>query len=133
MASSTIFWVFGMTRLRIEPRSPGPLANTLLINDFHFHSCHNTKRKSGLIIGFDLWALFSCDISAVLSCTMRRYTSHSTVFMACYWNLCSIDPTGFCISCFICLFCQVFRMQFTGIFTFLSINSEKISSITYFA
>ena len=29
--SSTIFWVFGMTRLGIEPRSPGPLANTLLI------------------------------------------------------------------------------------------------------
>ena len=25
------FWVFGMTRPRIEPRSPGPLANTLLI------------------------------------------------------------------------------------------------------
>ena len=25
------FWVFGMTRLRIEPRSSGPLANTLLI------------------------------------------------------------------------------------------------------
>ena len=28
-ASSTIFWVFGMTRRGIEPRSPGPLANTL--------------------------------------------------------------------------------------------------------
>ena len=27
--SSTIFKVFGMTRPRIEPRSPGPLANTL--------------------------------------------------------------------------------------------------------
>ena len=25
------FWVFGMTRPKIEPRSPGPLANTLLI------------------------------------------------------------------------------------------------------
>ena len=29
-ASSTIFWVFGMTQPGIEPRSPGPLANTLL-------------------------------------------------------------------------------------------------------
>ena len=29
MASSTIFWVFGMTRPRIEPRSPESLANTL--------------------------------------------------------------------------------------------------------
>ena len=28
-ASSTIFWVFGMTRPGIEPWSPGPLANTL--------------------------------------------------------------------------------------------------------
>ena len=27
--SSTIFWVFGMTRPGLEPRSPGPLANTL--------------------------------------------------------------------------------------------------------
>ena len=30
-ASSTIFWVSGMTRLGIEPRSPGPLMNTVLI------------------------------------------------------------------------------------------------------
>ena len=30
-ASNTIFWVFGMIRPGIEPRSPGPLANTLLI------------------------------------------------------------------------------------------------------
>ena len=30
-ASSTIFKVFGMTRLGTEPRSPGSLANTLLI------------------------------------------------------------------------------------------------------
>ena len=30
-ASSTVFWVFGMTRPGIEPRSPGPLVNTLLI------------------------------------------------------------------------------------------------------
>ena len=29
--SSTIFWVFGMTQPGIEPRSLGPLANTLLI------------------------------------------------------------------------------------------------------
>ena len=30
-ASSTIFWVFGMTQPGIEPQSLGPLANTLLI------------------------------------------------------------------------------------------------------
>ena len=32
VASSTIFWVFCMTRRRIEPWSSGPLANTLLIS-----------------------------------------------------------------------------------------------------
>ena len=31
VASSSIFWVFGMTRARVEPRSPGPLVNTQLI------------------------------------------------------------------------------------------------------
>ena len=31
-ASSTIFWVFSMTRPRIEPWSPGLLVNTLLIS-----------------------------------------------------------------------------------------------------
>ena len=30
-ASSTMFWVFGMTRPEIEPRPSGPLANTLII------------------------------------------------------------------------------------------------------
>ena len=30
-ASSTIFWVFGMTQPRLERRSPGQLANILLI------------------------------------------------------------------------------------------------------
>ena len=30
-ASSTIFWVFGMTRPGIEPQFPGPLTNTLII------------------------------------------------------------------------------------------------------
>ena len=34
-ASSTIFWVFGMTQPGIEPRSPGPLANTLTIMPKH--------------------------------------------------------------------------------------------------
>ena len=31
VASSTFFWIFDMTRPGIEPRSPRPLANTLLI------------------------------------------------------------------------------------------------------
>ena len=31
VASSTIFWVFGMTQPGIEPKSAGPLANTQTI------------------------------------------------------------------------------------------------------
>ena len=34
MVSSSIFKVFGMTRPGIEPRSPGPLANTLTAGPF---------------------------------------------------------------------------------------------------
>ena len=34
--SSTIFWVFGMSKPGIESRSPGPLANTLLIWPNHW-------------------------------------------------------------------------------------------------
>ena len=38
-ASSSIFWVFGMTQRRIEPRCPGPLANTLLIRPTDTRTC----------------------------------------------------------------------------------------------
>ena len=37
MVSSSIFKVFGMTRPGIEPRSPGPLANTLTAGPNHHH------------------------------------------------------------------------------------------------
>ena len=38
-ASSTIFWVFGMTRPRIEPWSTRPLVNTLLIRPMARCTC----------------------------------------------------------------------------------------------
>ena len=41
MASSPISWVFGIFRHRIEPRSPGPLANTQLIRSM----AHQTEVK----------------------------------------------------------------------------------------
>ena len=41
--SSTTFWVFGMTRLEIEPRSPGPLAITLPMDRFWYE----IKKKTG--------------------------------------------------------------------------------------
>ena len=37
MVSSSIFKVFGMTRPGIEPRSPGPLANTLTAGPMNGH------------------------------------------------------------------------------------------------
>ena len=40
--SSTIFRVFGMTRSGIEPRSPGPLANTL--------PARSTKEITGIFL-----------------------------------------------------------------------------------
>ena len=54
-ASSTIFKVFGMTWPGIEPRSPGPLANTLTIMPSHSHPveltqhlwCHNWGMPTG--------------------------------------------------------------------------------------
>ena len=55
--SSTIFWVFGMTRLGIEPRSPELLANTLptrphwysyRLKEFQFFSADNSKYQDGL-------------------------------------------------------------------------------------
>ena len=45
-ASSTIFWVFGMTLPGIEPQSPGPLANTLLIRPMAW-STNKSKSKVG--------------------------------------------------------------------------------------
>ena len=44
-ASSTNFWVFGMTGSEIEPRSPRPLVNTILRlkTDFCVESCLRRK------------------------------------------------------------------------------------------
>ena len=49
MVSSSIFKVFGMTRPGIEPRSPGPLANTLNAGPMSrflvITTCPHSKRK----------------------------------------------------------------------------------------
>ena len=39
VVSSTILWVFGMTRPRIKPHSPAPLASTLLKIVLHLWTC----------------------------------------------------------------------------------------------
>ena len=73
-ASSIIFWVSSMSRPGIEPRSPGPLANTLLISPmarfisikqpYNFvqiilsHNCLQIIAISYLnLIVYKLWAL----------------------------------------------------------------------------
>ena len=51
VAASTIFWVFGMTRRRIETRSPGPLANTLLIRSMESRATQKLSFQSLLYRG----------------------------------------------------------------------------------
>ena len=77
-ASSTIFWVFSMTQPGIEPQSPGPLANTLLIRPmvrsyrciitgnyqkviWHHMEYHHHHYQSGLTAWIHL--TFSCYLS----------------------------------------------------------------------
>ena len=43
VALNTIFWIFDITRPGIEPRSPGPLANTLLNTHTHTHTHTHTQ------------------------------------------------------------------------------------------
>ena len=54
-ASSTIFWIFGMTWPGIELRSPGPLANTLLIRPMAWS-------LKGLFYGF-IWLPTKSDLT----------------------------------------------------------------------
>ena len=53
MVSSTIFKVFGMTRPGIEPRSPGPLANTLTAGRSIFEATHLFYRL--ILLYFLFW------------------------------------------------------------------------------
>ena len=57
VVSSSIFKVFGMTRPGIEPRSPGPLANTLTagaLNNQQYAIKLNPTNQAFLYIGFNL-------------------------------------------------------------------------------
>ena len=100
-ASSTIFWVFGMTRPGIEPRSPGPLANTLLnwnfyliINFIHKTYCNETIVRiwdlnyfySYTTLPVSIWALF--DLSNFFWTIANSYlldTSYTLYW--CMYNL----------------------------------------------
>ena len=62
-ASSTIFWVFGMTRPGIEPRSPGPLANTL-----------TARPMSGIL----LFVIATIPLNHILRKCTEGYTLHKS-------------------------------------------------------
>ena len=63
------FWVFGMTRPGIEPQSPGPLANTLLIrpaplNDYQIAIFTFTREQQSAV----------CDDKIQLECSQKVQT-----------------------------------------------------------
>ena len=51
-ASSTICWVFGITRSAIELQSPGPLTNTLLIRPMKKKKKHGTEWLTDILINW---------------------------------------------------------------------------------
>ena len=70
MVSSTIFKVFGMTRPGIEPRSPGPLANTLTAGPMS-----QKLEKKGCPVGW------GCRIYRLHSCREVRPLPSNVLFM----------------------------------------------------
>ena len=73
-ASSTIFWVFGMTRPGIEPRSPGPLANTLLIR---LMARYYVERKTLVIFKNWFYRYISRSISLGSYCSFKFWFKYS--------------------------------------------------------
>ena len=101
-ASSTIFWVFGMTRPGIEPRSPGPLANTL------------TPRLMSGVFHEVLVRLVFCKL-VKSSCTWEHYwiaqRVHSILFSLSYSILLDDQYATFQIQLFSCPFGWVCRIH----------------------
>ena len=64
VVSSSIFKVFGMTRPGIEPRSPGPLANTLTAGPIVLCKCNQPRQ------GFELMSL--CPFPMTITITRAR-------------------------------------------------------------
>ena len=56
------FWVFGMTRLGIEPRSRGPLANTLLIRSTTVSEFELQSFTLRLILRGKAWGFISLPV-----------------------------------------------------------------------
>ena len=66
--SSTIFWVFGMNQPGIEPRSPKPLENTLLIRTMDRDRLYVLRKEEG-------WGLATTEdwVVATIQSIEQRY------------------------------------------------------------
>ena len=79
-ASSTIFWVFGMTRPGIEPRSSGPLANILTIKEH----CINIQNEN-IVPNKCIWPINGTltdpttlqNTSFTIKCNLMQYPRYS--------------------------------------------------------
>ena len=78
--SSTTFWVFGMNRSGIEPRSPGPLVNTLLTGPMALFYATIRKDSVSLLrfLFLSYFQIFSFAISFVcrLKCPYSCFSSY---------------------------------------------------------
>ena len=86
-ASSTIFKVFGMTRPRIEPRSPRPLANTLTITGLFPHCLIKTPKIPNRIYIIIIHSeIFQCKmLSLCISATFYKSLSEK------FWNKAKLE------------------------------------------
>ena len=87
-ASYTIFWVFAMTRPGIEPRSPGPLANSLRLNynfkNYNKYLHYNPlgcETKSPITIGTIVTFMFHSFFNCLARSRYLSFFSHSFSFI----------------------------------------------------
>ena len=100
-ASSPIFWVFGMTRPGIEPRSPGPLANTLTARPMSGYSegFYSIALLSSLCAPWPIEAFWHCFASSkVVSWQQfyhigqldRVFSQWMMTFFSWDWFICAV-------------------------------------------
>ena len=91
-ASSTIFWVFGMTWPGVEPWSPRPLANTLLIRPMKEslnRKCNNDNSQKLIARerSFIQITQITMTLSIYLSIYLSSACSHQSVFLSLFISI----------------------------------------------
>ena len=84
--SSTIFKVFGMTQPGIEPRFPGPLANTIPTRTMKYHH-HHDVRQAQRSLTLSLYVSLSF-IAFGRSSGLHPVSSHSCCKKCSSWSFC---------------------------------------------